>query len=286
MHLSLLPHSQADGAVSALGAASFTWHKEIPALSRYEIEIGVDSWEESKWINVVAKFKTPSTSSKQILYCTCVSRYVMKSGRKTIPPWLAIATSGYGKENWEQVKYRSLFLSVLISLKSLSTNVYCLLVFRLCCSFFLQAEELRASVLAKFKAAHELKHKGKKTLKRDPWLIGGGYRKFGIFLAYDPNRVEKLEGEDYVGDENEELGLGKYQDRKNWNLVSLNGAKSLFASQSGSIFLANETESSSISNPVTLLLFFFAESKSQFEERRKANLLALSQLAAYPNPNA
>ena len=45
---------------------------------------------------------------KRTLYCTSVSRYCFKSGRKTIPPWFVIVTSGYGayastRTNWDKV---------------------------------------------------------------------------------------------------------------------------------------------------------------------------------------
>lgn len=90
-------------------------------MSNYVIEICVDSWE-SKWLNVVARFKTPAHYSKQVVYCTAVSRYVTKSGRKTIPPWFVFATSGYGVEeetrkNWEKVS-RSKLLRPLRNLTS------------------------------------------------------------------------------------------------------------------------------------------------------------------------
>lgn len=50
-----------------------------------------------------------AAAGKEKLYCTAVSRYVFKSGRKTIPPWLVIATSGYGtyastRANWDKVR--------------------------------------------------------------------------------------------------------------------------------------------------------------------------------------
>lgn len=83
-----------------------------------------------------------------------------------------------------------------------------------------QAEELRAEVLTKGKEAHELKYKGKRPLKRDSWLIGGGFKKFGLLAAFDPSRPEKFEGEEEAESEAEEVGLGKWQDRKNWSLVS------------------------------------------------------------------
>ncbi len=41
----------------------------------------------------------------EMLYCTSTSRYVCKSNRRTIPPWLWIATSGYGTEsNWRKAE--------------------------------------------------------------------------------------------------------------------------------------------------------------------------------------
>lgn len=49
-----------------------------------------------------------SSSGERRLYCTAISRYCFKSGRRTIPPWFVIATSGYGtfastRTNWDKV---------------------------------------------------------------------------------------------------------------------------------------------------------------------------------------
>lgn len=54
-------------------------------------------------------------SEQTKVYCTSVSRYCFKYGRKTIPPWFVIATSGFGtwastRNNWdkaEEVRVRS-----------------------------------------------------------------------------------------------------------------------------------------------------------------------------------
>lgn len=51
-----------DGARMALGGSAFTYHAEIPALSKYEIEMSVGAWDD-KWLYVVARFMSPSARS-------------------------------------------------------------------------------------------------------------------------------------------------------------------------------------------------------------------------------
>lgn len=84
------------------------------------------------------------------LYCTSISRYCFKSGRKTIPPWLVIATSGYGqwastRSNWDR------------------------------------AEDLRTSLLSKARADHQ--HRFGRPLPRDGLIAGQGFRKTGEFVS-------------------------------------------------------------------------------------------------------
>lgn len=166
---------QFDGGWLALGGSSYHFHKELPALSKYEIHMSVSSWDQ-KWLYLTAKFVSVSNKPKRhrrklsqtrsaqnlmmlakevvtpahdvekmkklekekdeklgkieaeteneedagreeveknsiegrTLYCTAISRYCFKSGRKTIPPWLVICSSGYGqrpstRENWDKV---------------------------------------------------------------------------------------------------------------------------------------------------------------------------------------
>ncbi|SPO30206.1 uncharacterized protein UTRI_05670 [Ustilago trichophora] len=95
-----------DGGWVALGGSGFNFHREIPLLARYTIKMSVEAWDD-KWMYVVGRFVSPG--SKQTLYCTSISRYVAKANRRTIPPWLVIATSGYGtqpntKTNWEKAE--------------------------------------------------------------------------------------------------------------------------------------------------------------------------------------
>ncbi|GAC96815.1 hypothetical protein PHSY_004399 [Pseudozyma hubeiensis SY62] len=113
-----------DGGWIALGGSGFNFHREVPMLAKYTIRMSVEAWDD-KWVYVVGRFVSPVKSSAQkpkdgdamteklqsgeTLYCTSISRYVCKAGRRTIPPWLMIATSGYGtlpptKSNWDKAE--------------------------------------------------------------------------------------------------------------------------------------------------------------------------------------
>lgn len=100
------------------------------------------------------------------LYCTAVSRYCFKSGRRTIPPWFVLATSGYGtfastRANWEK------------------------------------AEALRRQVLSSARAEYKQKHGA--PLPRDGAIAGHGHRSAGILTRYDPARPEGSGKEDDRG---------------------------------------------------------------------------------------
>lgn len=97
-----------DGGWVALGGSGFNFHREIPLLARYTIQMSIEAWDD-KWLYVVGRFVKPASKGEETLYCTSISRYVCKAGRRTIPPWLLIATSGYGthettKGNWEKAE--------------------------------------------------------------------------------------------------------------------------------------------------------------------------------------
>ncbi|CBQ70833.1 conserved hypothetical protein [Sporisorium reilianum SRZ2] len=98
-----------DGGWVALGGSAFNFHREIPLLAKYTIRMSIEAWDD-KWLYVVGRFVTrASQGAKETLYCTSISRYVCKAGRRTIPPWLLIATSGYGtlpttKGNWDKAE--------------------------------------------------------------------------------------------------------------------------------------------------------------------------------------
>ena len=66
------------------------------------------------------------------------------------------------------------------------------------------------NVQAQRKAAYQ--EKTGRPMPRDNLVLGSAYRQAGIFAAYDPMRPE--DGED------DDRGLGAWQDRKNWHTVS------------------------------------------------------------------
>lgn len=125
-----------DGGWVALGGSGFNFHREIPMLARYTIHMSLEAWDD-KWLYVVGRFVAPAKNNRknaasastpknaitemvndgETLYCTSISRYVAKSGRRTIPPWLTIATSGYGtqantRSNWQKAeKLRAYYLN-------------------------------------------------------------------------------------------------------------------------------------------------------------------------------
>lgn len=128
-----------DGGWVALGGSAFNFHREIPILARYTIRMSLEAWDD-KWLYVVGRFVAPAKGSAnkpaaaaadaaaptnavtemlqpgEKLYCTSISRYVGKAGRRTIPPWLLIATAGYGTQpatrtNWQKAeKLRAYYL--------------------------------------------------------------------------------------------------------------------------------------------------------------------------------
>lgn len=104
-----------DGGWVALGGSAFNFHREVPMMARYDVRMSIEAWDD-KWLYVVGRFVTPakpSRSGKETLYCTGISRYVCKAGRRTIPPWLMLATAGYGpKSNWAKAEsLRELYLN-------------------------------------------------------------------------------------------------------------------------------------------------------------------------------
>lgn len=91
-----------------LGSTCCTWRKEIKPYQSYEIWTRVLSWDE-KWIYMVAHFVEPDSflptewvlkphskpaksktrtnkAPSKAVFASSVSRYVFKSGRKTVPP--------------------------------------------------------------------------------------------------------------------------------------------------------------------------------------------------------
>ncbi len=106
-----------------------------------------------------------ASSSQPTLYCTAISRYCIKDrNRRTIPPWIVAATSGYGtfastRTNWE--KAESLRKSMLQAAtrrnggKPLPTD-----------NFFFGSGPSKHGILARF---HECAERGEEWTKPQAW---------------------------------------------------------------------------------------------------------------------
>ncbi|KAE8266641.1 hypothetical protein A4X09_0g5703 [Tilletia walkeri] len=122
---------------------------------------------------------TSKKSASTTVYATAVSRYCFKAGRKTIPPWFIVATSGFGR--WASTREN-----------------------------FEKAEALRIQTLAV--AKREYAARAGSELPRDGLWAGRGHRKHGICRLYDPSRPEGSGPSD-------QRGLGAYQDQASWSIA-------------------------------------------------------------------
>lgn len=100
-----------------LGSCSCVWLREIKPYESYEMWSRVASWDE-KWVYVVTHFvekgryahreyllqpsRKPSKKTRKLeakepiktVYASAISRYVVKNGRRTVPPEVAIGMCG------------------------------------------------------------------------------------------------------------------------------------------------------------------------------------------------
>ncbi|KAM0747910.1 hypothetical protein T439DRAFT_382980 [Meredithblackwellia eburnea MCA 4105] len=96
-----------EGIWSPLGATAFTFIKEIPMWTPYNIEVSVVSWDE-KWIYYQAKFTTAAKRKGQprTVHCIALSRscFKLRTSRLTIPPSRVLSLSGVGasRSNWNR----------------------------------------------------------------------------------------------------------------------------------------------------------------------------------------
>ncbi|GJN90200.1 hypothetical protein Rhopal_003199-T1 [Rhodotorula paludigena] len=100
------------GMTFAIGGVSLDFRKEIPLLTKFEIEnrlVGHDR----KWLYIETVFRSlphPKTGARTT-YAIALSRFVIKHNRRTIPPYRAFALTGYGAEhgakNYEVVQTMS-----------------------------------------------------------------------------------------------------------------------------------------------------------------------------------
>ncbi|PTU17537.1 hypothetical protein P175DRAFT_0487157 [Aspergillus ochraceoroseus IBT 24754] len=111
----------AGSAFPALGGVQCVFHREIKPYQAYEVWSRVLSWDE-KWIYIVSHFVEPgafrprrfffqrkyiylrsrcsSTERKNPIFASSIARFVLKQGRKTVPPEIMLVQCGLlpGKE--------------------------------------------------------------------------------------------------------------------------------------------------------------------------------------------
>ena len=146
-------------------------------------------------------------NADETVYCTSVSRYCFKAGRRTIPPWLIIATSGFGtwastQTNWDK------------------------------------AESLRAAFLTK--ARHEHRTKTGRDLPQDGIIAGGGFRKYGLLMNYRLPQERK-------GTDDEQWMLKQSWQTAEWEERRVAGLERLYATFGSVIIPPNPSSSSSSS---------------------------------------
>jgi acyl-CoA thioesterase FadM len=89
----------------ALGGVTCTFRREVRPYARLEIWTRVLAWDD-KWIYLISHFVRPSSSSTPskerpegevdpAVYATCVSKYVLKQGRKTVALQQFLETCGF-----------------------------------------------------------------------------------------------------------------------------------------------------------------------------------------------
>jgi hypothetical protein len=124
--------------------------------------------EEPKASNTNTHSEASVNSRRRTVYCTAVSRYVFKApSRRTIPPWIVIATGGYG------------------SYASTRTN-------------FQKAETLRRDILGQ-----AVRKNGGQSLSKDSFFRGGGYGRGGLLAQFHDAAVR---GEEWTKPQAWELG--------------------------------------------------------------------------------
>jgi len=75
----------------ALAGVAALFRKEIPPFKKYTISSRILAWDR-KWVFVVSHFVGGKDGRE--VYASCLSKYVFKSGRKTVPPETVFGESG------------------------------------------------------------------------------------------------------------------------------------------------------------------------------------------------
>ncbi|TNY21504.1 hypothetical protein DMC30DRAFT_350489 [Rhodotorula diobovata] len=91
------------GMSFALGGTSMDFKKEVPFLSKFELCNQLLGYDR-KWLYIQTTFRSlphPKTGARTT-YALALSRFVIKHGRRTVPPYRAFALTGFGAEHGER----------------------------------------------------------------------------------------------------------------------------------------------------------------------------------------
>lgn len=79
----------------ALAGVTALFRREIPPFQKYVLSSRVVAWDQ-KWVFVVSHFvsDTKGKDGNRTLFASCLSKYVFKSGRRTVAPEIVFAESG------------------------------------------------------------------------------------------------------------------------------------------------------------------------------------------------
>ena len=90
-----------------VGSIHAIFKKEIKPLQKYTIESNILCWDE-KWIYVICKFFIKNSKNEKILATYGLTKYVLKEGRKTIPPEGALEDCGLLNETVLEINNKNL----------------------------------------------------------------------------------------------------------------------------------------------------------------------------------
>lgn len=77
-----------------------SFKREIKPFSKYSIHSNIFAWD-NKWLFVLSKFIVKGKKGEDVVHSTAVTKYVLKDGKKTIPPVDALKFVGLWSEEFE-----------------------------------------------------------------------------------------------------------------------------------------------------------------------------------------
>ncbi|CCH43390.1 hypothetical protein BN7_2938 [Wickerhamomyces ciferrii] len=77
-----------------------TFKKEIKPYQKYEVKNRILGWDQ-KWLFILSKFVSIGKKG-EVIHAVCITKYVLKDGRKTVSPRDALKFCGYQVEKYEK----------------------------------------------------------------------------------------------------------------------------------------------------------------------------------------